>query len=79
MLQISPTVAIPHSELEERFVRASGPGGQNVNKVATAVELRFDVANSPTGNGRCDLPRRPENARCAVSRRSDTPPRAKAH
>ena len=46
MLRITPTIAIPDSELEERFVRASGPGGQNVNKVATAVELRFDVANS---------------------------------
>jgi ribosome-associated protein len=39
---------IPEDELQERFVRASGPGGQNVNKVATAVELRFDVANSPS-------------------------------
>ena len=46
MLRITPSIAIPDAELEERFIRASGPGGQNVNKVATAVELRFDVANS---------------------------------
>ncbi len=48
MLQITPTIAIADSELVERFVRSSGPGGQNVNKVSTAVELRFDVANSPS-------------------------------
>jgi ribosome-associated protein len=47
MLQITPTLAIDESELEERFVRSSGPGGQNVNKVSTAVELRFDAARSP--------------------------------
>lgn len=46
MLQVTPTLAIPDAELVERFVRAGGPGGQNVNKVATAVELRFDVAGS---------------------------------
>jgi ribosome-associated protein len=48
MLQITPAFAIDDSELEERFVRASGPGGQNVNKVATAVQLRFDVDRSPS-------------------------------
>ena len=47
MIEVSPTLTIDDAELEERFVRASGPGGQNVNKVATAVELRFDAAKSP--------------------------------
>jgi ribosome-associated protein len=46
MLEVTPTLSIPESELDERFVRASGPGGQNVNKVSTAVELRFDVGAS---------------------------------
>ena len=46
MLRISDTIVVRDEELEERFVRASGPGGQNVNKVATAVELRFNVAES---------------------------------
>ena len=47
MIRITATIAIDESELRESYVRASGPGGQNVNKVATAVQLRFDAARSP--------------------------------
>jgi len=48
MLTVTPQISIDESELHETFVRASGPGGQNVNKVATAVQLRFDVQHSPS-------------------------------
>ena len=62
MLVISPDIAIADDELVERFVRSAGPGGQNVNKVATAVELRFDAANSPS---------LPEAVRARLLARSD--------
>jgi ribosome-associated protein len=47
MIQVTEGIAIDERELDERFVRSPGPGGQHVNKVATAVELRFDAARSP--------------------------------
>jgi ribosome-associated protein len=48
MIRITDEIAIAEWEISESFVRASGPGGQNVNKLATAVQLRFDVRNSPS-------------------------------
>jgi ribosome-associated protein len=47
MIQITPSLSIDERELTESFIRSSGPGGQNVNKLSTAVELRFDAARSP--------------------------------
>ncbi len=46
-IPVTPSIALSEDEIEEHFIRASGPGGQNVNKVETAVQLRFDAAKSP--------------------------------
>jgi ribosome-associated protein len=48
VIRVTDAIALDERELEERFIRASGPGGQNVNKLATAVQLRFDVRRSPS-------------------------------
>ena len=48
MIRITDSISIDESELHESFVRSSGPGGQNVNKLSTAVQLRFDVRHSPS-------------------------------
>ena len=47
-IQITPGISLDENELDERFIQSAGPGGQNVNKVATAVQLRFDVVRSPS-------------------------------
>lgn len=48
MIRVTDTISIDEEEIEESFVRSSGPGGQNVNKLSTAVQLRFDVRRSPS-------------------------------
>ena len=48
MIRVTETISISENEIEERFIRSSGPGGQNVNKVATGVQLRFNVAGCPS-------------------------------
>ncbi len=48
LIRVTPSIEIDEAEIDERFVRSSGPGGQNVNKLSTAVQLRFDVRNSPS-------------------------------
>ena len=53
MIAVTDTIALDERELEERFILASGPGGQNVNKVASAVQLRFDARRLAGSAGRC--------------------------
>ncbi|MDP3854137.1 alternative ribosome rescue aminoacyl-tRNA hydrolase ArfB [Phenylobacterium sp.] len=48
MIEVTPNISLSDDEVVERFIRSAGPGGQNVNKVSTAVELRFDVRGSPS-------------------------------
>jgi len=48
MIRITPSISIDEQEIKESFIRASGPGGQNVNKVSSAVQIRFDVRRSPS-------------------------------
>jgi ribosome-associated protein len=56
MIRITSTIAIAESEIDESFIRSPGPGGQNVNKVASAVQLRFDLARNSSLLGRCAHP-----------------------
>jgi ribosome-associated protein len=67
MIEITPSLSVDESNIQIDFIRASGPGGQNVNKVATAVQLRFDICHSPS----LDWPTKERLVKLAGSRVTD--------
>ena len=76
MIRITDAITIEEREVDESFVRAAGPGGQNVNKVATAVQLRFDIRRSPSlpDDVRRQHPSAAIRIPCACSCRTGRPP-----
>lgn len=71
MIRVNAQIELDEREIQEDFVRASGPGGQNVNKVSTAVQLRFDVAHSPSLPDLVRAPHHPGRSPRHPGRRAD--------
>jgi ribosome-associated protein len=72
MIRVTDAMFIDEREIAESFIRASGPGGQNVNKVATAVQLRFDARHSPSLTGSSSLALNGSGRRSATARTRST-------